>query len=154
MRNLKTITTQDHMIHVVETTSDNNDDLVCSDEMKLDDVMTIFYAGGALNHFTKENLSDDWNLSGTTNAPTWAFSKPNVLVGGATVTPTILIIFIAKAKISSTPKPEYLSSLDVEELDREKFIELGAHNFTQTANSTTYETIGEDEILDDDVIIE
>jgi len=156
MRNLKSITTQDHMVEVVKST-EISDDIVCSDSMILSNTLTLFYVEGTVNHYTKENVSDNWELSGNTSAPTWAFAKPNILVGAATVSPTsTLILFIPKEDEYSKPNPGYLEGIDVKKVDRESFVELGAHNLMQKRDLDTYETeeMSLDDMVPDDVIIE
>ena len=118
------------MIHVIE--SEPNDDIVCGTNMQLDEILTVFYAEGSINHFTKEDISDEWELRGITGSPLWAFSKPgDWFRGAATIESTIFIIFIPKNKTSAIPTPGYLINVDVEKLDRESFVELGAHNLIQ-----------------------
>jgi len=156
MRKLKTITTQDHIIHVVES-SELSDDIVCGDGIQLQEKITVFYTEGTSNNFTKNNSADDWNFAGEIDSPSWVFGKPNILLGSVTTTPTLgNIIFIPKAKVSSSPTPDYLINVDVEEMNRESFVELGAHNLTKKKDLDTYETeeISLDEEIPDDVIIE
>jgi len=156
MRNLKTITTQDHVIHVIESSS-ISDDLSCADEMVLPESLTIFCVDGTLNLFSKASSGGDWSLAGNVTAPNWIFAKPNVVVGGVATTPMLtIIVFIPKNRVSYTPEPEYLGDLNVEEIDRESFVELGAHNSQQKADLNTYEAeiLTLDEEVPDDVIIE
>jgi hypothetical protein len=156
MRNLKTLTTQDHMIHIIE--SEPNDDIVCGTNMQLDEIMTIFYTKGSINLFTRETISDEWELRGNTSSPLWAFTKPGDWFRGAVATEsTIFIIFIPKNKEHSVPRPGYLSSVSVENTDRESFIELGAHNYRNQVDVNTYEDLGTntlDDEIPDDVIVE
>jgi len=152
MRKLKTISTQDHLIHVIEVTSGNTD-LACGlseSKVQLDEIMTVFYAEGSLNHFTKENLSDNWTLRGNTSSPLWAFSKPGDWFRGAVSTePMVMITFIPKINDYSSPELNYLNDVDVENIDRESYLELGTANMQKQMNPNTYEEL--DDVLDDEV---
>ena len=156
MRNLKTITTQDHVIHVIDST-ELSDDIVCGDEVMLQESLTNFCVEGSRKNFSKDTPLDNWTLVGETNSPSWNFGKPNILVGTVSSTPTLtMILFVSKNRLESSPRPSYMGSINVEEIDRESFVELGVRDLTKKANLTTYETeeMSLDDMVPDDVIIE
>ena len=156
MRKVKTITTQDHLIHIIETDS-VDDETTCIPELKLQEQIAVFHLDGSINQFTKNSLNDDWVLEGTVNSPAWTFGKPNVFVGAQTPTsPTTFIVFVPKTKISSAPAPEYVEKADISNIDRESFVEIGAVDTDKKADPVTFDEIkiSIDDLVPDDVTFE
>ena len=163
MKRIKTITTQDHIIHVVEADSFNDEHTCMNDEktdrLMLKELLTVFLLEGSIKGFRK-NASDEWELSATATSPSWIFAKPDMTMGVVAATPiTKEIVFIPKNITDLASAPDATLNIDLDEImniDRETFVEIGSITVEQKVDSDSFDEIEEslDEIVPDDVIIE
>jgi hypothetical protein len=161
MRKVKTITTQDHMIHVVETdlvhdkrTCLNND----GSNLSLSSELSVFVVEGSENEFSYDGAGD-WTLRGSVTGPAWSIAQPNVVLGSvATSNTEICIVFVPKESgaLENTPGPDYVQEADVMNLDRESFVDVGGVIIDRQGDPDTFDDSDApiDEKVPDDIVYE
>ncbi len=161
MRTAKTITTQDHLLHVVETNLVNDKRTCLNDDgsnLSLSSELSVFIVEGSENVFSQDGVGD-WILRGSATGPVWSIAQPNVVPGSvATSTTEICIVFVPKetAAIENTPGPSYIQDADVMNLDRESFVDVGGVVLDKQVDPNTFDDNDTpiDEQVPDDIVFE
>lgn len=161
MRKAKTITIQDHMIHVVETDLVNDKRTCLNDDgssLSLSSELSVFIVEGSENVFSQDGAGD-WILRGSATGPVWSIAQPNVIPGSvATSNTEICIVFVPKetAAIENTPGPDYIQEADVMNLDRESFVAVGGVIIDRQVDPDTFDDSDApiDEKVLDDIVFE
>ena len=156
----KTITTQDHIIHVV--TNSINDKRSCENadgsDLSLTDELCYFIVEGSENVFSQDGAGD-WVLRGSATGPVWSIAQPNMFSASATTSNTeTCIVFVSKETdvIENTPGPNYIQDADVMSLDRENFVDVGEVFIDRQVDPDTFDDTDTpiDDQVPDDIVFE
>ena len=153
MRKTKAIVLQDHILHILEIDS-ADEKFSCRENLQLQDDLASFLIEGSINQYTKSSAEDPWVLVQAPGpGPEWEFAKTNTIVGSMATSAGKNLVFIP-IDSSTAPKPTYVAETNLNEIDRDSFVELGTQVGHNKMNANTFAKISVEDEVTDEVIFE